>query len=47
MYQFVIIKGETEVIVCNGDSYLEMELLRERHIRSLNFGFAEIREVKK
>lgn len=46
MYQFIIIHGDSEHLIRTGDSYLEMELLRERHVRSLNPGFAEIREIK-
>ncbi|WP_018124975.1 hypothetical protein [Desulfovibrio oxyclinae] len=45
MYQFVIIKGDSETIVSTGDNYLEMELQLERHVRSLNPGFGEIRKI--
>lgn len=46
-YQLVIITGDKEEIVFISDNKLNVELRRERFIRSLTPGYAEIREVKK
>lgn len=46
MFELVIIKGEEERSVYIAENVLDVELQRQRHIRSLSEGIAEVREIK-
>lgn len=46
MYELVITNGEVERSVFKAENMLDVELQRQRHIRSLAEGVAEVREVK-
>lgn len=46
MYQLVLVTGKEVKILMASDRRLDVELARERQIRSLSPGMVEIREVK-
>lgn len=46
MFELVITNGEEERSVYKAEKMLDVELERQRHIRSLAEGIAEVREVK-
>lgn len=47
MYELVIITESGEQVVFTSEDILEVELRKERHIRSMSEGVAEIREAGK
>ncbi|WP_170283787.1 hypothetical protein [Pseudodesulfovibrio senegalensis] len=46
MYELVVIVNGRERPVFKAENRLDVELERQRHIRSLSEGVAEIREIK-
>ncbi|WP_187170539.1 hypothetical protein [Salidesulfovibrio onnuriiensis] len=46
MFELVIITKDRERVVYKAEKKLDVELERQRHVRSLGEGVAEIREVK-
>jgi len=47
MYELVIVNNGTEQVIYSDEDVRLVELMRQRHIRSLNVGEAVIREAKK
>ncbi len=46
MFELVITTGDKERSVFKSENMLDVELQRQRHVRSLSEGVAEVREVK-
>lgn len=46
MFELVIKNGDVETPVFVAESAYDIELLRQRHIRSYGTGVAEVREIK-
>jgi len=46
MYELIIDNNGVEHVACSGERKRELELMRQRHLRSLTDGTASIREVE-